>query len=186
MRVARSRSDTRHGARHMVPSNGRAASMRRLTDLLEHLRMLVERTQLTSATLFRRAHSRSLQSHILALFLVLMVGVQVGGFVLINTVGMTAARKSIGEDLVAGALVFNRLLDEDTHRLVQGAHLMSSDYTFREVIASRSEEHTSELQSHLNLVCRLLLEKKKYHSFRHPRHIHNLNPTPVDVLLVLH
>src|SRR5260370_15268822 len=27
--------------------------------------------------------------------------------------------------------------------------------------AARSEEHTSELQSHLNLVCRLLLEKKK-------------------------
>src|SRR5438477_5840910 len=27
--------------------------------------------------------------------------------------------------------------------------------------ASRSEEHTSELQSHVNLVCRLLLEKKK-------------------------
>src|SRR5260370_15420656 len=27
--------------------------------------------------------------------------------------------------------------------------------------APRSEEHTSELQSHLNLVCRLLLEKKK-------------------------
>src|SRR5260370_20739807 len=27
--------------------------------------------------------------------------------------------------------------------------------------AERSEEHTSELQSHLNLVCRLLLEKKK-------------------------
>src|SRR5260370_29545400 len=30
-------------------------------------------------------------------------------------------------------------------------------------ITSRSEEHTSELQSHLNLVCRLLLEKKKKH-----------------------
>src|SRR5260370_5700653 len=29
------------------------------------------------------------------------------------------------------------------------------------VIGYRSEEHTSELQSHLNLVCRLLLEKKK-------------------------
>src|SRR5436190_14101829 len=27
--------------------------------------------------------------------------------------------------------------------------------------ASRSEEHTSELQSHSDLVCRLLLEKKK-------------------------
>src|SRR5260370_23604751 len=29
------------------------------------------------------------------------------------------------------------------------------------VVPVRSEEHTSELQSHLNLVCRLLLEKKK-------------------------
>src|SRR5260370_5328220 len=28
-------------------------------------------------------------------------------------------------------------------------------------LETRSEEHTSELQSHLNLVCRLLLEKKK-------------------------
>src|SRR5260370_7152608 len=31
---------------------------------------------------------------------------------------------------------------------------------------TRSEEHTSELQSHLNLVCRLLLEKKKKHNAR--------------------
>src|SRR5438477_9863836 len=31
----------------------------------------------------------------------------------------------------------------------------------------RSEEHTSELQSHVNLVCRLLLEKKKSR-FRQP------------------
>src|SRR5260370_3097967 len=39
------------------------------------------------------------------------------------------------------------------------------DHPVREVAADRvilrSEEHTSELQSHLNLVCRLLLEKKK-------------------------
>src|SRR5438477_11388486 len=30
----------------------------------------------------------------------------------------------------------------------------------QELFATRSEEHTSELQSHVNLVCRLLLEKK--------------------------
>src|SRR5438132_7957185 len=30
--------------------------------------------------------------------------------------------------------------------------------------STRSEEHTSELQSHSDLVCRLLLEKKKYSS----------------------
>src|SRR5690242_21409008 len=32
---------------------------------------------------------------------------------------------------------------------------------FDPTCTSRSEEHTSELQSHVNLVCRLLLEKKK-------------------------
>src|SRR5260370_6974558 len=37
----------------------------------------------------------------------------------------------------------------------------------------RSEEHTSELQSHLNLAFRLLLEKKKLKVHHHPR------PTPV-------
>src|SRR5436190_13748425 len=31
------------------------------------------------------------------------------------------------------------------------------------VALARSEEHTSELQSHSDLVCRLLLEKKKNH-----------------------
>src|SRR5438105_12017559 len=31
----------------------------------------------------------------------------------------------------------------------------------RDILAHRSEEHTSELQSRVDLVCRLLLEKKK-------------------------
>src|SRR5690242_21139149 len=39
-------------------------------------------------------------------------------------------------------------------RLRQGLHGNWAD-------ERRSEEHTSELQSHVNLVCRLLLEKKK-------------------------
>src|SRR2546422_5818320 len=34
---------------------------------------------------------------------------------------------------------------------------------------SRSEEHTSELQSRLHLVCRLLLEKKKRRRLQHQR-----------------
>src|SRR5690242_21191135 len=37
-----------------------------------------------------------------------------------------------------------------------------TDYEiFSHTLNDRSEEHTSELQSHVNLVCRLLLEKKK-------------------------
>src|SRR3989454_3303139 len=47
------------------------------------------------------------------------------------------------------------------HRLVGGGSVMftANYWRFREV--DRSEEHTSELQSPCNLVCRLLLEKKK-------------------------
>src|SRR5260370_12470345 len=40
----------------------------------------------------------------------------------------------------------------------------------------RSEEHTSELQSHLNLVCRLLLEKKKHNN--HPQIQHQRTALP--------
>src|SRR2546430_9097525 len=40
----------------------------------------------------------------------------------------------------------------------------------------RSEEHTSELQSQSNLVCRLLLEKKKTHTYTSCLH----NGTKVD------
>src|SRR5260370_2433984 len=47
-----------------------------------------------------------------------------------------------------------------------GSYTVASENlgTFPGLLAAatvRSEEHTSELQSHLNLVCRLLLEKKK-------------------------
>src|SRR5207237_2843733 len=44
--------------------------------------------------------------------------------------------------------------------LTNSAGFISPPTLFRRKV-DRSEEHTSELQSHLNLVCRLLLEKKK-------------------------
>ena len=43
----------------------------------------------------------SLQSRILGLFLLVIVAVQAGGFVLVNSAGGAAARNTIGEDLVA-------------------------------------------------------------------------------------
>src|ERR1041385_9512530 len=43
----------------------------------------------------------------------------------------------------------------------------------------RSEEHTSELQSRLHLVCRLLLEKKKTHRYPY-RSRHNRATRPND------
>src|SRR5256885_9283714 len=46
-------------------------------------------------------------------------------------------------------------------------------------IAHRSEEHTSELQSPCNLVCRLLLEKKKL--MRH----HQRYVTDIDLIVLI-
>src|SRR5260370_30011707 len=60
---------------------------------------------------------------------------------------VTASRRTFGE----------LVRQTDAHRGVHssgGPHLVCHS-------KPRSEEHTSELQSHLNLVCRLLLEKKK-------------------------
>src|SRR2546430_6053877 len=44
---------------------------------------------------------------------------------------------------------------------LDGQRLASPFHPADQVQAARSEEHTSELQSQSNLVCRLLLEKKK-------------------------
>src|SRR5438034_5091652 len=46
-------------------------------------------------------------------------------------------------------------------------------------IPSRSEEHTSELQSHSDLVCRLLLEKKKQHNLARATGTHPHQPATV-------
>src|SRR2546429_3181769 len=66
----------------------------------------------------------------------------------IQTVGRAArnlhGRAILYADRVTGSM--QRALDEMTRR---------------RKIQARSEEHTSELQSRLHLVCRLLLEKKK-------------------------
>src|SRR5688572_31149528 len=63
---------------------------------------------------------------------------------------------------------FSKQVDEQVVKQVGGyiMHTLCIHYAcvIRNVIKSknRSEEHTSELQSQSNLVCRLLLEKKKY------------------------
>src|SRR2546429_3968143 len=66
---------------------------------------------------------------------------------------------ALGRAVLASDIEGNRSLIEDG---VTG-------YRFRDEAeferrANRSEEHTSELQSRLHLVCRLLLEKKNKHT----------------------
>src|SRR2546430_13102711 len=52
--------------------------------------------------------------------------------------------------------------------LAAGCHYSDTTGEQDWVLLARSEEHTSELQSQSNLVCRLLLEKNNKHVIRHP------------------
>src|SRR5260370_12403609 len=66
----------------------------------------------------------------------------------------TLFRSGIAPDVRRRSWVFHRSMDGAWFR----SQSLRNDW---ERNHARSEEHTSELQSHLNLVCRLLLEKKK-------------------------
>src|SRR2546430_13493308 len=76
----------------------------------------------------------------------------------------------------------------DTHERDRPPHRVPDRAAARASL--RSEEHTSELQSQSNLVCRLLLEKKKKIPLTarshvalasHPTHIRSLaSPTRID------
>src|SRR5688572_31581512 len=57
--------------------------------------------------------------------------------------------------------LFRSLSDEDMEALRTGKAEGERTDTIMVLYVPRSEEHTSELQSQSNLVCRLLLEKKK-------------------------
>src|SRR2546422_7693167 len=55
----------------------------------------------------------------------------------------------------------SRYIDPATAEANRNFDLIGAGFSARLVSQLRSEEHTSELQSRLHLVCRLLLEKKK-------------------------
>src|SRR2546430_5685314 len=67
----------------------------------------------------------------------------------------------VGEDLHPRVHVGDDLFAEVVRGVAQRVPLQDFDHPAR----GRSEEHTSELQSQSNLVCRLLLEKKKKETY---------------------
>src|SRR3989449_5946808 len=107
--------------------------------------------------------------------ILLLIAANVALFAWELAAGALASRESIVE---AGALVRDRVLAGEWWRLESATFLhagwdhlignclvlyvvgMACEHAFG-FARTRSEEHTSELQSRLHLVCRLLLEKKK-------------------------
>src|SRR2546429_5223175 len=68
----------------------------------------------------------------------------------------------------AGITVVNTNFQHNDMRDTGSENAKSSIQSMLDKFLARSEEHTSELQSRLHLVCRLLLEKKK--TLRLPPH----------------
>src|SRR5260370_20271624 len=77
--------------------------------------------------------------------------------------------------------IFNNSNDGGPHILESHSPILNVLERYP-IVGRRSEEHTSELQSHLNIVCRLLLEKKTMavHS-----HNHNSSSNDLDGLVYM-
>src|SRR5436309_9864748 len=75
--------------------------------------------------------------------------------------GAPGLQTAVGVELERGLAAIEGGGDVVGRELEQGRALQRGILATAERFLERSEEHTSELQSRENLVCRLLLEKKK-------------------------
>ncbi len=78
---------------------------------------------------------KSLRSHIIALFVFFLAGVQLAGFALIERVITKHAGNALVEDLESGERVFQRMLEQRNQQLALGAKVLAADFGFREAIA---------------------------------------------------
>jgi diguanylate cyclase (GGDEF)-like protein len=78
----------------------------------------------------------SLRTRIVVFFLVLLVLVQGIAYLLVNAANHQIARQTIQQELEVGERLFKRVLDQNRGQLEQGATLLSSDFAFREAIAT--------------------------------------------------
>src|SRR4030066_259591 len=87
-----------------------------------------------------------------------------------NWIFTGSTNRLIGSPLVTQDMIYQPSTDHYIYAVdLEGKQVWKS-----ETGGPRSEEHTSELQSHLNLVCRLLLEKKKKRKKKTcPSHAHS-------------
>ena len=74
----------------------------------------------------------NLQTRLLAASVLLMIAVGSTSLVLVHLNTTAAVRNRVGTEVVAGARAFERLLELDSQRLVEGARLLAADPAFRE------------------------------------------------------
>src|SRR5205807_5307766 len=106
-------------------------------------------------------------------------GIVPGGGVALIRASASLGNMRVSDDEKVGVRIIQKALEEPLRWISQNAGLEGSvvldkvkngkgafgfnaaTEEYEDLVKARSEEHTSELQSPCNLVCRLLLEKKK-------------------------
>lgn len=92
---------------------------------------------------------RSFRTRILVFFLGLLILIQAGIFLAVNTANVDNARRVVDEALVVAASVFQRQLEERRRELLLAARLLSSDFAFKTAYATHERlTIVSALQNH--------------------------------------
>ena len=96
---------------------------------------------------------KTLQSRIFIFFFLLILVTQLGSILITSTLGLSIVNKTLSEELQTGKRVFDRLFDQNTALITQGARILASDYGFREAVGSRDAETiVSALDNHGNRI----------------------------------
>ena len=92
---------------------------------------------------------RSLQSRIFVFFFLLILVTQLGSILITSTLGLSIVNKTLSEELNTGERGFNRLFEQNTALITQGARILAADYGFRDAISSKDAETiVSALDNH--------------------------------------
>jgi diguanylate cyclase (GGDEF)-like protein len=93
--------------------------------------------------------SFSLRARIALFFVALLVSVQLVAFAFVNQTSYDTAQSKIEDELNVGQRVFERVLAQNSDRLVQAASILAADFGFREAVATRDIETVrSALENH--------------------------------------
>src|SRR5688572_32404696 len=77
-----------------------------------------------------------LSSRMVVFSLLLLLGMQLAGFVLIRASIVANAETRLAEELAVAERIWRRLLEQRSVKLTQGASVLAADFAFREAVAS--------------------------------------------------